>query len=146
MGVFTNAAATGATSSVQDNQSTTKGFLIPRMTTTQINAISTPTEGLQAYDNTLHVNKVYDATAWRTNFSGGYGQTSFSGNGSSTSFTIAHGLTGISTTSKAFVTARNSATAGWSYIDVDATNITVNYAVAPASGTNNLKVDWQIIP
>ena len=45
--------------------STTKGLLIPRMTNTQVLAITTPATGLQAYDTTNNKLMVYDATAWR---------------------------------------------------------------------------------
>lgn len=45
--------------------STTKGFLPPRMTTTQKTAITTPAEGLVVYDTTLHKLCVY-TTAWET--------------------------------------------------------------------------------
>lgn len=44
--------------------STTKGFLPPRMTTTQRNAI-TPAEGLEVYDLTLNKKFVYDGTSWQ---------------------------------------------------------------------------------
>lgn len=43
--------------------STTKGFLPPRMTTTEKNAISTPAAGLVVYDNTVNRASVY-STAW----------------------------------------------------------------------------------
>lgn len=45
--------------------STTKGFLPPRMTTTQKNAISSPAEGLIVYDVTLHKAYGYDGSAWQ---------------------------------------------------------------------------------
>ena len=45
--------------------STTKGFLPPRMTTTQKNAIATPAAGLVVYDTTLAKLCVY-TTAWET--------------------------------------------------------------------------------
>jgi hypothetical protein len=45
-------------------ESTTKGFLIPRLTTTQKNAISTPASGLQVYDNTLNQLSYYNGSAW----------------------------------------------------------------------------------
>lgn len=45
--------------------STTKGFLPPRMTTTQKNAITTPAAGLVIYDTTLNKLCVY-TTAWQT--------------------------------------------------------------------------------
>jgi hypothetical protein len=46
--------------------STTKGFLPPRMTTTQKNAIATPATGLQIYDSTLNRPCFYDGTSWIT--------------------------------------------------------------------------------
>jgi hypothetical protein len=44
--------------------STTKGFLPPRMTTTQKNAIATPAAGLMVYDTTLNLISVYNGTIW----------------------------------------------------------------------------------
>lgn len=55
-----------------DVRSTTKGVLLPRMTTTQQNAISSPTEGLLIYDNVLHKLSNYNGTAW-TSVGGGGG-------------------------------------------------------------------------
>jgi len=46
--------------------STTKGFLPPRMTTTQKNAIATPSAGLIVYDTTLNKLCVRTASAWET--------------------------------------------------------------------------------
>jgi hypothetical protein len=46
--------------------STTQGFLPPRMTTTQKNAIATPATGLQIYDNTLNRPCFYNGTTWIT--------------------------------------------------------------------------------
>jgi hypothetical protein len=46
-----------------DVSSTTKGFLPPRMTTTQRDAIATPASGLQVYDSTVNRASVY-STAW----------------------------------------------------------------------------------
>jgi hypothetical protein len=40
-------------------QSTLGGFVPPRMTTAQINAIATPCVGMQVYDNTIGVSKTY---------------------------------------------------------------------------------------
>jgi hypothetical protein len=47
-------------------QSTTQGFLPPRMTTTQKNAIASPAEGLQVWDTTLKLMSVYNGTTWIT--------------------------------------------------------------------------------
>jgi hypothetical protein len=52
-------------SALLDVSSTTKGFLPPRMTTTQKNAISSPAAGLVVYDTTLSKLCVY-TTAWET--------------------------------------------------------------------------------
>jgi hypothetical protein len=52
-------------SSIMDIGSTTKGFLPPRMTTTQKNAISSPAEGLTVYDTTLHKLCVFDGSTWQ---------------------------------------------------------------------------------
>lgn len=51
--------------SILQIDSTTKGFLPPRMTTTQKNAIATPAAGLMVYDSTLNKLCVY-TTAWET--------------------------------------------------------------------------------
>jgi len=47
-------------------ESTTQGFLPPRMTTTQKNAIATPATGLMVYDTTLNLMSVYNGTTWIT--------------------------------------------------------------------------------
>jgi hypothetical protein len=54
-----------AASAVVQCDSTTRGFLPPRMTTTQKNAISSPAAGLVVYDTTLNKLCVY-TTAWET--------------------------------------------------------------------------------
>jgi hypothetical protein len=51
-------------SAILDIQSTTKGFLPPRMTTTQRNAIASPATGLIVYDNTLNDPFYFNGTAW----------------------------------------------------------------------------------
>lgn len=71
--LFVGDTATGVTmgsnsnshaSAVLDLVSTTKGFLPPRMTTTQKNAIASPAEGLQMYDSTAKSPAYYDGTNW----------------------------------------------------------------------------------
>jgi len=47
-------------------ESTTQGFLPPRMTTTQKNAIASPASGLVVYDTTLGKLCVRGASAWET--------------------------------------------------------------------------------
>ena len=47
-----------------DITSTTKAFMPPRATTTQIASVSTPTEGMVMFDITLHKLSYYNGTAW----------------------------------------------------------------------------------
>jgi hypothetical protein len=68
------------------------------------------------------------------------GTATFSGNGSQTTFTIAHGLAGTPKT--ALITAGSSDAKTNFYVTYDATNITVTFATAPPSGTNNVVLRW----
>jgi hypothetical protein len=52
-------------SALLDLTSTTKGLLLPRMTTTQINAIASPAAGLTVYNTTLALICFYNGTAWQ---------------------------------------------------------------------------------
>jgi hypothetical protein len=47
-----------------DISSTTQGFLMPRMTTTQRDAIGTPATGLSIYNTTTNSVNYYNGTAW----------------------------------------------------------------------------------
>jgi hypothetical protein len=62
---FNTSYLTPHASAQVDVASTTKGFLPPRMTTTQKNAIASPAAGLVVYDTTLNKLCVY-TTAWET--------------------------------------------------------------------------------
>ena len=55
---------TPSATALLDVSSTTKGFLPPRMTTTQRDAISTPAEGLIIYNTTTKKLNFYNGTAW----------------------------------------------------------------------------------
>lgn len=46
--------------------STTKGFLKPRMTTTQRDAITSPATGLEIYNTTTSLPNFYDGAAWQS--------------------------------------------------------------------------------
>ena len=60
------AVAYAPASVVLECRSTTQGFLPPRMTTTQKNAIASPATGLMVYDTTLNLISVYNGTTWIT--------------------------------------------------------------------------------
>ena len=54
----------GLASAILFVDSTTRGFLMPRMTTAQVNAIVTPAEGLQVYNTTISHTCCYQSGAW----------------------------------------------------------------------------------
>ena len=54
------------TAAIMELKATTKGFLPPKMTTTQKNAISSPPTGLIVFDTTLNKLCVRGASAWET--------------------------------------------------------------------------------
>ena len=56
--------STPAASAKLEISSTTQGFLPPRMTTAQRDAISSPATGLTIYNTTLKSVEVYNGTAW----------------------------------------------------------------------------------
>lgn len=64
MGKTTAAVA----SALLEMESTTKGFLPPRMTTTQKNAISSPAAGLVVYDSTTNKLCCYNGSTWNDLF------------------------------------------------------------------------------
>ena len=68
-GLFSDKVGIGTTSpstnAFLDVTSTTKGVLLPRMTTTQVNAISSPENGLTVYNTTLNTLCFYNGTSWQ---------------------------------------------------------------------------------
>ena len=71
------------------------------------------------------------------------GTATFSGDGSTTQFTIAHGLVAAPDIGKCRITPQSADAVGGYISAVDATNITVTYATAPASGTDNVVLGWE---
>jgi hypothetical protein len=61
-------SSTAVASAVLEVTSTTRGFLPPRMTTTQKNAIATPATGLVVYDNTTNKLCCYNGSTWNDLF------------------------------------------------------------------------------
>jgi len=68
------------------------------------------------------------------------GTATFSGDGSKTQFSIAHGLK--YTPTKVLVTPMTADAAGDFYVTANKTYIYINYKTAPPSGTDNVKVSW----
>jgi hypothetical protein len=76
----------GFASSLLTLNSTTKGFLVPRLTTTQKNDISNPATGLMVYDITLNQLQTWNGTSWvgtggGATAAGSNGQVQFNNNG-----------------------------------------------------------------
>lgn len=71
-GSITAPGRTKAASAVGDFQSTTRGFLIPRMTTAERDAISTPATALQVFSTTDSTNYIYRGTTsgWQATITG----------------------------------------------------------------------------
>lgn len=64
--VIVGAGGTLSASAALQVESTTRGFLPPRVTTVEKTAITTPTAGLVVYDTTLNKLCVYTGAAWQT--------------------------------------------------------------------------------
>ena len=79
VGLLANAQAVGigtaspAASSILELSATNKGFLAPRMTTTNRTAIASPATGLQVYDTTTNTFWYYNGTVWVNSSAGGGG-------------------------------------------------------------------------
>lgn len=69
-------------SAIVQCDSTSRGFLPPRMTTTQRDAIATPATGLKVYNTTTNTTDTYDGTTWQR-----FGQQTFIKGSGSTSAT-----------------------------------------------------------
>jgi hypothetical protein len=117
--------------------STTKGFLPPRMSTAQKNAISSPATGLVVYDTGLSLLQVWNGSSW---VNAAPGQTYTAGTGltlSSNQFSlttpvsVANGGTGTATPGLIAGTNITSITGSWP-------NQTINAATqtTPAAGAN----------
>ena len=59
---------TNDASAIVDIQSTTQGFLPPRMTTTERDAITSPASGLMVYNTTTNKAQCYNGTTWNDLF------------------------------------------------------------------------------
>lgn len=115
-------------SSVLDVQSTTKGFLPPRMTTAQRDAISSPAAGLVVFNTETGTINQYSGSAWVALGAGG-GSSALYINPIITKYASGSGTHNLS---YAFVITAGSATAGATY-----TNNSVTFTVLQtiSSGT-----------
>jgi hypothetical protein len=89
----------------------------------------------------LRTNSGGTDIAWATLNSENAGTALASGNGSTTTFNVAHGL-GSTPYMAHIQCSTHTNTFTYTY---DATNITVVFGTAPATGTNNVKFQWRAI-
>lgn len=77
-------------------------------------------------------------------FLNNWGRATFSGDGSNLAFAIPHSLVSSPNTNNIRVSTGSAADIGNIHVTADSTNITVTFASgqAPASGTNNIVLDW----
>ena len=142
--VLIDAASAGstapATSAILDVASTTKGVLLPRMTTTQMNAISSTATGLMLYNTDANINMTYNATAWKST---GVVSGSFSGAGTATTtFTVTFGGTQPNSTYKVNVTPTASLSAALFYVT---NKTTTTFDVVYLAGlTGTVTFDWSV--
>jgi len=80
---ISSTSITPHSSSILELRSTTLGFLPPRMTTTERDAIASPANGLVIYNTTINLLNFYNGSSWQ--ITGG-------GNISSVSITSANGV------------------------------------------------------
>lgn len=146
--------STDDTSSIVNIVSTAKGFLQPRMTNTQRDAITTPATGLQLFSTTDSANYVYRGTGggWQkiANEISGSATLDFpSTNGNNKSDLVINGVTGVSEGDVVSLGVPNGSVVDHSCYTawVSATNqVTVRFsnygtgALDPASGTFKIKV------
>ena len=66
-----NNPTTIGTSSLLELESTTKGLVLPRMTTTQVNAIAVPVKGMQVFNIDSNCISTYNGAAWQLHCSTG---------------------------------------------------------------------------
>ncbi len=128
--------ATPAATALLDLTSTSLGFLMPRLTTAQRDAISSPATGLMVYNTTTNLINIYNGSAW-----------SVAGNDGTTAFSFPAGsvgspglyVTGDTDTGLYQATANTmSVTAGG--VEVERWNTVasgVNYTNVTASATGN---------
>lgn len=107
-----------AASALMDLQSTAQGFLAPRMTNTQKNAITSPATGLFVYDTTNSRFEYYNGSAWTAIGGGGGGSSAFSA------------ITGGTNTSAAMVVGTGASLAASGSGTIAATSCTGNAATA----------------
>jgi trimeric autotransporter adhesin len=126
-------------SAVLDIKSTSKGLLIPRVTTTQRTAISAPAKGLLVFDSTTNSFWFYNGAVWNSLSASGSSGWSLTGNSSTNS---ANNFIGT-TDAQPLRFRTNNVWAGEIHPTNDNTFLGINAGEANTTGTNNTAFGYQ---
>jgi len=92
--------------------------------------------------NAKTVTNISGTPATTVKFYENGGLSTQNGNGTTTAFTIAHGLVSSPAANSIRITPGHADSRGNINVSADATNITVTYPVPPPTGTNNVVLFW----
>lgn len=95
-----------------------------------------PQSGDLWYDTTNKCIKVYDGSAWVIASAGNITVDAFSGNGSTTAFTLSGSPSSVNSTD-VFISGVYQAKTAYSL-----SGATITFSAAPPSGTNNIQIEW----
>ena len=127
-------------SALVDIQSTTQGLLLPRLTTTQKNAIASPATGLIVYDSTYRAISTYNGTAWVS------ASPTTVGTATLAAGTVTVSAVGVLATSKIFVSVTTpGGTQG--FLSVPTANIIAgtSFVINSTSTTETSTINYSIV-
>lgn len=135
---------TNSASSLVTMESTTKGLLIPRMTTTQRDAISTPATSLLIFNTTTNAFNYYDGAAWIFLSSvKNSGSAATDGTATLSSGTATVNTTAVAAGSKILLTYQNCTSCGTIYIGTITAG--TSFVINSSNGSDASTVLWSIL-